>query len=145
MSGEAQQQGDRAGAEERVGIGRSFLDALQYCSQSSGRAHPANPLHCCGSALPTRDCCKDFRQVLTCGTHLCCATYHSSSISTLCPPLFFRYGLEFVRYVLYRKWLGRYPRVHLRGRVVSGEFEAKMQVRGRGTRQLLLHCRPSNT
>lgn len=39
-----------------------------------------------------------------------------------------RYGLEFVRYVLYRKWLGRYPRVHLRGRVVSGEFESKMQV-----------------
>ena len=51
---------------------------------------------------------------------------------------FFRYGLEFVRYVLYRKWLGRYPRVHLRGRVVSGEFEAKMQARGRGKRQLLL-------
>ena len=41
---------------------------------------------------------------------------------------FSRYGLEFVRYVLYRKWLGRYPRVHLRGRVVSGEFESKMQV-----------------
>ena len=37
-----------------------------------------------------------------------------------------RYGLEFVRYVLYRKWMGVQPRVHLRGRVVSGEFEARM-------------------
>ncbi|KAG1666767.1 hypothetical protein FOA52_004603 [Chlamydomonas sp. UWO 241] len=36
------------------------------------------------------------------------------------------YGLEFVRYVLYRKWLKRRPRVHLRGRVVAQEFDARM-------------------
>ena len=37
------------------------------------------------------------------------------------------YGLEFIRYVLYRKWMGLRPAVHLRGREVSREFEARME------------------